>query len=669
VFFISDDQGACHYGDAGECRSTQSGTPIPPPRTPNLDLIGAYSTVFPIAHNSSSWCFPSLATIFTGRYQRSFGGQRRITEAAFATVPGVLRALAGDATAKADSFNAGNSIGGYCTLLTGKFAASLDQRAFDAVAKSGSRTLGRNDCVAGSPGSGPRCGTAEQSGYAPFTVGRATDVFNFLDMLVHRRAADATGFTIQPFFVWYAPRIPHQPLRAPQPIVDYLFGGLATFPLGGVMNLGRWCTGPTCAPQVGAFGETNFGSGHRFYASMWWVDDNIREVRRFLAAESAPHCIGADGRSRFDIADPARCPGIWGAVTPDLARNTVFFYFTDNGWHLPRSKHAFTENGYRTRLVVFDPRALPRVPSWDPLAEPPPPPATTSDALAHTVDLLPTALGLALGSGSDQACPVGPDGRACDGYDLRPHLATPSGGAAPSGILRHALCGHQTMRPTSPTRNRYLLTRPGSVGRCVHVASATCVAGGDCAGGEFCLGGRCAPDIVATPGCSAARPCPPGAACIGGACRAGPACLDDADCGALLGAGFACTARRERWCRNAPNVACVTREDCPACPRVNGNETACGRVCEPRMLKLYVSPGSVPGPQLVDLFLDPDEAGLRENEPETVVGSMSSLTGPYADAIRRLNCCIDDWWPEVAAESGTLCTPAHACPADLACNR
>jgi hypothetical protein len=34
-----------------------------------------------------------------------------------------------------------------------------------------------------------------------------------------------------------------------------------------------------------------------------------------------------------------------------------------------------------------------------------------------------------------------------------------------------------------------------------------------------------------------------------------------------------------------------------------------------------------------------------------------------------MNCCIDDWWPEIVAESGTLCTAADSCPADLVCNQ
>ena len=61
VLVISDDQGDCHYGTAGECRSVQTGTPIPPPRTPNLDVIAGYGTVFPIAHNTAAWCLALAA--------------------------------------------------------------------------------------------------------------------------------------------------------------------------------------------------------------------------------------------------------------------------------------------------------------------------------------------------------------------------------------------------------------------------------------------------------------------------------------------------------------------------------------------------------------------------------------------------------------------------------
>jgi hypothetical protein len=667
ILFISDDQGYCHYGDAGECRSVQTGTAVPAPRTPNLDVLAGYGTVFPIAHNTASWCFPSLASILTARYQKDFNGQRKVTEAAFTMIPNALRGLVAS-PATNDPYNAGNKVGGYCTLLAGKFTGSLDQSAFDGVAKTGGRRLGRNDCIPGPPGQPPLCGTAAITPYSPFTATNTSDVFNFLDMLLYRQPGSVPAqYAMQHFFIWYAPRVPHQPLRSPPPVIDYLFGGVGA--LGGVMDLGQWCSGGSCAPVVPAFNEDNFGTVREYFGNIWWADDNVRELRHFLANETAAHCIGSDGRSRFDVGTQAACTssgGAWSTVAPDLERNTIFIYVSDNGWHLPNSKHAFTENGYRTQLIVYDPRALPTLPSWDATQQTPLPPQFNS-AVVHTNDLLPTILGFASGTSGSQACPMSPDGQVCDGKDLGAHLySTPGGPAAPE-TLRHALCGHHTKRPTSPTRSRFLLTRPGSIGRCTKPTNPTCTTTADCGGGQFCVGGFCAADNAST-ACLTSAQCPAGAACLGGQCRMAPVCLDDADCTSLVGLGYVCGGRAEKWCRNAPNAACGTRGDCPVCPTVGSSPVPCSRLCETRSLKLYVNPGAIASVQLSDLFLDPDEKGLHSGDGSTLVGSMSSLTGPYQNAIRQMNCCIDDWWPEIVGESGTQCTSGFTCPADLACD-
>src|SRR4030095_2010425 len=76
VLMIGDDHGECFYGNAGECRSAETGTPIPAPATPALDSLADGGTVFAIAHNTAAWCYPSLNSILTGRYQKSFGGGR-----------------------------------------------------------------------------------------------------------------------------------------------------------------------------------------------------------------------------------------------------------------------------------------------------------------------------------------------------------------------------------------------------------------------------------------------------------------------------------------------------------------------------------------------------------------------------------------------------------------
>jgi hypothetical protein len=665
LLYISDDQGYCDWGSAEECRSTQSGTPIPAPKTPNLDLLAAYGTVFPIAHDSASWCFPSVATIFTGRFQKDFPpATRKVTDAAFSTLPSIMRGLAGDATAPNDPYNAGDKVGGYCTLLGGKFISALDKSSFDSLSTGSFRKLGRSTCVGDGSGGSPACGTAVSTPYAPFTTGSMTSVLNFIDLLLYRQPGTAQ-YTMEHFFVWYFPHLPHEPLRPPPAVLDYLFGG-SSFPLGGVMDLGQWCSGGACASAVTAFNENNFGTLHQYYGNVWWTDDALREWRHLFAAESAPHCIGSDGRSRFDVATPNACTGTWSSVTPDLERNTVIIYLTDNGAYLPNAKHAYTENGYRTRLLVYDPRSLPLLPSWD-AEQQPAPPAQTSPALAHAVDVLPTMLGYALGTAGSQSCPVGPDGIACDGRDLRPQLVTAPGGAAPPEQLRHALCGHHTKRVTMPTLSRYLVTRPGSVGRCTSEAASSCSTAADCAAGQFCLGGHCAPNGAST-SCATTAACGSGAVCLGGACRQGPVCLDDGDCTALLGPGYVCGGRDQRWCRNDPNVACTTDTDCPVCPSVDGNPVPCSRLCEPRILKFYANPGTVPGPELSDLFLDPDEKELHSGTPGSLVSDLSKPTGGYANAMARMNCCIDAWWPDVVAQTGTLCSAGLSCPSDLTCN-
>ena len=664
ILMVSDDQGACHYGSAGECRSFATATPIPAPVTPNLDLLAGHGTVFPVAHNTAGWCLPSLASILTGRYQRSLGGTSRLTQD-FPTLPQLLRTLGGPSAAPPDPYRSSVRTGGYCTLLAGKLLSGGPFSAgFDGRIRGSVRRLGRNDCVEGGPGEPPRCGSARREAYTPFVRDRMEGVFVFIDSLVYPEPdSDPPEFRLQPFFVWYAPRLPHQPLRSPQPVMDYLFGGLAQFPLGGLMNLGRWCTGGSCPPAVQALAEDNFGTGFGYYGNLWWVDDNIRELRRFLAALGTPHCINRRGRSRFDVTMPDDCPGTWASVSPDPAANTIIVYLSDNGWFLPNSKHSFSENGYRTRLIVFDPRALSEVPSWDPQEAVIPPPQE-SPALASATDVLPTVLGFALDTPGRQACPYGSDGRPCDGRDLRPHLATAPGGPEPPEMLRRSLCGHETLRPTAPSRFRYLLTRPGSVGRCAPVGGGACLVDGDCGSGQFCLGGYCTPAIAETP-CSIDASCGPGGRCIANKCRVGMPCLSDDECVGLLGPGHTCVAKAERWCRNAPNVACATNDDCPACPSANGHPLPCGRLCEPRMLKLYLGGGG-PSIELTDLFLDPDERGLHRNQPGSLTTFLSTSPA-YAAARARMSCCLDAWWSP-GPGAVTACGPGFSCPADLTCN-
>jgi len=672
IVMLSDDQGDCHYGTAGECRSVQSGTPIPAPVTPSLDLLSGYSTTFPIAHNTAAWCFPSINSLLTGRYQKSFGTPRQVADA-HPTIPQALRAIGADDGAPVDPYDDGNRIGGYCTFLGGKFTGATGDPGFDAEARG--RRLGRTQCIEGEDGAPPRCGSAMQDDYDPRFVQGMDDFFQFLEGLPHR-APDQTPATyrVQPFFAWYAPRVPHAPLRAPSAITRYLFGQRrALGSLDGLFQLGDFCTGSSCPPVVRAFSESSFGTGYEFYGSMWWIDDNLREIRKYLAKASEPHCIGPSGAGSYRATTPGACLGTWAAqVTPALDRNTVIVYLTDNGWFLPNSKHHYTENGYRTRMLVFDPRNLETLPPWDPTGVTPLP-DYESDGLAHAVDVLPTMVGFAKGTQGPEPCPTSQsDGTPCDGRDLRPHLVTADGGPAPVEELRHSLCGHQTQRAQAPTRNRYLVTRPGAVGRCVDQNAPACESDLECDPNSGCIGGRCMPKVEGRT-CSASTPCPAGALCLGGKCRVAPACVSDVGCGGMFPTGdYACAELGTHWCRNAPNVECTRRDDCPSCPLVNGREVPCARLCEPRILKFYVkgitAGGKPPETQMVDLFLDPDEVSLHggtNGSMGTILGDMSHQSPAYRQTAETLNCCVDEWWP-AGADSGTTCKAS--CPANLKCD-
>jgi len=652
ILFVADDQGECHYGSAGECRSGTSGTPIPAPATPNLDALAAAGTVFPIAHNTASWCYPSLNSILTGRYQKNFGGTRNALGERFLSIPRALRTLGSAPGTTPDPFDPQSRVGGYCTLQGGKFTASAGRDpGFNARILTSTRRLGRLSCTATPGGGAPLCGTDMRTPYDPFGEPSMRDLFHFIDAMVYPTPGSAEGaFTMQQFFVWYAPRIPHQPLNAPAPIGTYLFGSDGN---GGLFQLGALCTSESCAiPR--AFTESNFGTVRDYYDNVYLADANVGEIRKFLEKTSAPHCIGGGGQARFDVGSPGACGGTWAtSISPDPATNTIIVYLSDNGWQLPDAKHHFSENGYRTRLIVFDPRT----------------PATgiESPALAHSTDLLPSLLGFALDAPpGTQTCPTSDwDGTACDGRDFRAQLATlPPETRAPASALRRSLCGHETQRPASPTRQRYLVTGPDTVGRCVLAAAAACAADTDCGAAEFCLGGHCT--ASAGQACTTSASCPVGARCLDGKCVAGPPCIDDAACTALLGADAVCAAKDGLWCANAPDVACGTVADCPACPTLGGQPTACQRRCEPHRLKLYLDSGG--GGSMTDLFGDLDERGLHDGGAGRLATLLSDESGPYGATIRSLACCLDDWWtPTLHAPSP--CGPGDQCPVALTCNR
>lgn len=192
VLIISDDQGWGDFGFLGH----------PHIRTPRLDQLANESLVYRRGYVTSSLCCPSLAAVLTGKY----GHQTKVT----GNEPPRPRGLSGgNAYRDPDFLNQVQEMNsmilkhprlpavlgqaGYTSLQTGKWWAG----SF----KTGGFTHGMSH---GDQAKGGRHGDDG------LDIGRKTmqPVFDFID-----------GAQGKPFFLWYAPMLPHQPHNPPERIL------------------------------------------------------------------------------------------------------------------------------------------------------------------------------------------------------------------------------------------------------------------------------------------------------------------------------------------------------------------------------------------------------------------------------------------------------------------
>jgi arylsulfatase len=269
VFILSDDQHWQDYGFMGHPRL----------RTPQLDRLARESLVFTRGYVTASLCCPSLASIITGRYphehkivgndpaeppglgrespegQRAFeAGRARMNRhlAAWPTLPRLLAAA------------------GYRSLQTGKWwQGHFSQGGFDEGMTQGRR-----------------------HGDDGLAIGRET-MEPIRDFMARCQAKGA------PFFVWYAPLLPHTPHDPPQELVDHY--------------------------------AAHAGSPH---VARYWAN-----VERF-------------DRSVGELLDDLDRLG--------LARDTLVVYVTDNGWiqdpasdrWAPGSKLSPADGGVRSPIML-----------------------------------------------------------------------------------------------------------------------------------------------------------------------------------------------------------------------------------------------------------------------------------------------------------------------------
>lgn len=293
VYLISDDHAWTDYGFMGH----------PQIETPNLDKLAARSAVFTRGYVPTALCRPALATFASGMYTH----QHKVS----GNDPAVLPEEAG-AKAKAKGKGKGKAKGGdspaYAALRE-KLISNMDRQP--AIAK----LLGQQGYVslqAGKwwEGSPQRFGFTEamtrgfpqpggRHGDDGLKVGRegVQPVIDFVD----KAAAEQ-----KPFFVWYAPMMPHTPHTPPERMFQkYKAKGIESDHIA------------------------------RYYAMVEWFDETCGQIMDHIEKKG-------------------------------LMQNTVFVYVADNGWiqkpdaqsYAPRSKQSANEGGIRQPILFSWPGVI-----------------------------------------------------------------------------------------------------------------------------------------------------------------------------------------------------------------------------------------------------------------------------------------------------------------------
>jgi arylsulfatase A-like enzyme len=272
VFIISDDHAWTDYGFMGH----------PKVETPNLDRLAARSAVFPRGYVPTALCRPALATFASGLYAH----QHKISGNDPAFLP--------DMTAKGGKRQEPPAY----LKLREKLISQMDRNP--TIAKM----LGQQGYLSHQSGKWWE-GSYQRGGFThgmtrgfPEPGGRHGDdglkigregmdpIFNFIDHSLSEK---------RPFFLWYAPFMPHTPHTPPQRLFD-------------------------------KYKKKGVESDHvaKYYAMVEWFDETCGQLLDRLDAKG-------------------------------LTRNTLVVYIGDNGWiqqenapgFAPRSKQSANEGGIR----------------------------------------------------------------------------------------------------------------------------------------------------------------------------------------------------------------------------------------------------------------------------------------------------------------------------------
>jgi uncharacterized sulfatase len=274
VMIVSDDHAWTDYSFMGH----------PKIQTPRIDRLASQGLTFRRGYVPSSLCSPSLASILTGLYAHQHGWTSndpplpRGKSAGSAAKDPVFRAHRREMIArlaKSPTIPKLLAAKGYVSFQTGKW--------WGGDFRTGGFTEGM---TLADPDRGGRHGDAG------LKIGRETmtPIHEFID-----RATDAR----KPFFVWYAPMLPHQPHNPPERFL-------------------KKYRDQTPSLEVA-----------KYWAMIEWFDETCGQLLDHLDAKG-------------------------------IANDTIVVYLADNGWiqdpdanrYAPRSKQSQYDGGLRTPIIV-----------------------------------------------------------------------------------------------------------------------------------------------------------------------------------------------------------------------------------------------------------------------------------------------------------------------------
>ena len=334
VMIISDDQTYRDFGFMGN-KSVH---------TPHLDKLAAQSAFFPNGYVPTSVCSPSLATMLTGLYPHQHGihynhpppGNSAFYRMKSRNEYERIRSKSFYLIKSIDTLPRLLTKQGYRSLQTGKFWEGHHRNAGFTEGMTvfepppgqkfgGVRTLANGEKV------------AHGNGDWGLKIGRQTmkPIYNFIDACAGQ----------SPFFIWYAPYLPHQPHDSPKKYFD-LYRNNPKVPKHYIP----------------------------YYAAISQFDDIVGNLVNYVEGKG-------------------------------LAENTLFIFVVDNGWTPSTQRHKTQKNffhhtGVSKRAPFEDGLRTPILFRWDKHITP-----AQHELLCSSVDIAPTLLHLTGQSKKAKALP------------------------------------------------------------------------------------------------------------------------------------------------------------------------------------------------------------------------------------------------------------------------